>query len=48
MLYIIAEWLHFPGIVNLDRYPSFPPGPALMPSPCIRLVHRPPLLPPPR
>jgi phospho-N-acetylmuramoyl-pentapeptide-transferase len=38
MLYIIAEWLHFPGIVNLIRYQSFRAGAALMTALVIGLI----------
>ena len=38
MLYLIAEWLHFPGIANLIRYQSFRAGAALMTAVLIGLV----------
>ncbi|MFM6933568.1 MAG: phospho-N-acetylmuramoyl-pentapeptide-transferase [Novosphingobium sp.] len=38
MLYIIADWLHFPGIVNLIRYQSFRAGAALMTALVIGLI----------
>ena len=38
MLYLIAEWLHFPGIVNLIRYQSFRAGAALMTALVIGLI----------
>ena len=30
MLYLLANWLHFPGVANLIRYQSFRAGAALM------------------
>jgi phospho-N-acetylmuramoyl-pentapeptide-transferase len=38
MLYLVAEWLHFPGIVNLIRYQSFRAGATLMTALIIGLV----------
>lgn len=38
MLYLIAEWLHFPGIANLIRYQSFRAGAALMTALVIGLI----------
>ena len=38
MLYIIADWLHFPSVLNLIRYQSFRAGAALMTALFIGLV----------
>ena len=38
MLYLIAEWMHFPGIVNLIRYQSFRAGATLITALLIGLV----------
>jgi phospho-N-acetylmuramoyl-pentapeptide-transferase len=38
MLYIIADWLHFPSILNVIRYQSFRAGAALMTALFIGLV----------
>ncbi|MEY4160916.1 MAG: hypothetical protein RLZZ136_1537 [Pseudomonadota bacterium] len=38
MLYIIADWLHFPSILNVIRYQSFRAGAALMTALLIGLV----------
>ncbi len=38
MLYLIADWLHFPGVVNLIRYQSFRAGAALMTALIIGLI----------
>ncbi|MEO5599059.1 MAG: phospho-N-acetylmuramoyl-pentapeptide-transferase [Novosphingobium sp.] len=38
MLYLIAEWLHFPGVANLIRYQSFRAGAALMTALVIGLI----------
>ncbi len=38
MLYLIAEWLHFPGIANLIRYQSFRAGAALMTALVIGMI----------
>ncbi len=38
MLYLIADWLNFPGVVNLIRYQSFRAGAALMTALVIGLI----------
>ena len=38
MLYIIAEWMHFPGIVNLIRYQSFRAGATLITALVIGMI----------
>ena len=38
MLYLIAEWLHFPGVANLIRYQSFRAGATLMTALVIGLL----------
>ena len=38
MLYIIADWLHFPSVLNLIRYQSFRAGAALMTALFIGLI----------
>ena len=38
MLYLIAEWLHFPGLANLIRYQSFRAGATLITALIIGLV----------
>jgi len=38
MLYLIADWLHFPSLLNLIRYQSFRAGAALMTALVIGLI----------
>ena len=38
MLYVIANWLHFPGVANLIRYQTFRAGAALMTALVVGLV----------
>jgi len=38
MLYLLAEWMHFPGLANLIRYQSFRAGAALITAMLIGLV----------
>jgi phospho-N-acetylmuramoyl-pentapeptide-transferase len=38
MLYLLADWLHFPGILNLIRYQSFRAGATLMTALVIGLI----------
>ncbi len=38
MLYVIADWLHFPGLANLIRYQTFRAGACLMTALVIGLV----------
>jgi phospho-N-acetylmuramoyl-pentapeptide-transferase len=38
MLYLIADWLHFPGVANLIRYQTFRAGAALMTALIIGLI----------
>ena len=38
MLYLLADWLHFPGVLNLIRYQSFRAGATLMTALVIGLI----------